>query len=104
MKTIKCGESWYKGKCRFSDEVKGWGCRLLTCIPDEVPISVREKADLFCKVYSLAKSSGITSCKYFCESDIDKALDNEEMLGQMVLLKLHLRADLLSEQFDKIYN
>lgn len=100
----RCSENRSKDGCRLSHELKGWGCKLLTCLPDEVPVSLHDKAMLFAKVYSYAKNSGVTSCKYFQESDIDKAMDDELMLGQMVLLNQPLRTDLLSEKFIEMYN
>lgn len=93
-----CSDSWHVGKCRLSKELKGWGCKLLTCLPDDVPTSMQDKAALFCRVYSYAENSGVTSCSHFCESDIDDALEDREMLAQMVLLNQPLRADLLSEE------
>lgn len=104
MMVNRCCESWYKDKCRLSDELKGWGCRLLTCLPDEMPMSTHDKAILFSKVYSLAVNTGVTTCPHFCELDIDKSLNDDEMLSQMVLLNQPLRADLLSEQFGEFYN
>lgn len=95
----RCSERRVNGNCRLSGELKGWGCKFLTCLPDEVPSSLREKALLFAKVYSYAKNSGVTSCKYFHETDIEEALENDEMLKQMVLLNQPLRADLLSEEY-----
>lgn len=95
-----CSANWHNGKCRLSKELKGWGCRLLTCLPDEVPVSYQDKAVLFSKVYAYAVNSGVTNCKHFCESDIDKALDNEEELSQMVLLNQPLRADLVAEYIE----
>lgn len=95
-----CSRNWYEGKCQLSNELKGWGCRLLTCLPEEMPISVNEKASLFCKVYSYAENSGVTACCHFRESDIDAALDNDEMMRQMILLNQPLRADLLSEEIE----
>lgn len=100
----QCSENRIIGGCRLSHSLKGWGCKLLTCLPDEVPLSQHDKAILFAKVYSYAKNSGVTSCKYFHETSIDEALDNEEMLNKMVLLNQPLRTDLLSENLIEMYN
>lgn len=100
----RCAENCIQDECRLSHSLKGWGCKLLTCLPDEVPVSLHDKAMLFAKVYSYAKNSGVTSCKFFRETSIDDALDNEEMLSQMVLLNQPLRTDLLSENLMEMYN
>lgn len=100
----QCFGSWHEGKCRLCHDVKGWGCRLLTFLPDEVPITEHEKACLFVKVYGAAERMGVLQCPKYNELDIDRALENSIELHQMVLLNQPTRADLLSEKFSEIDN
>lgn len=100
----QCYSNWEYGKCRLSDDIKGWGCKLLTCLPEEIPTSIYEKAKLFARVYGMAKNMGITECSHFREACIDETLDDDKMLKDMVLVNMPTRADLLSEEMEMFYN
>lgn len=95
----QCCRSWKDGYCRFSHDVKGWGCRLLTFLPDEAPKSEHDRGLLFSKVYRAAKEIGVLECPHYNELDIDRALSNSKMMAEMVHLNSPGRADLLSEEF-----
>ena len=99
-----CSADWHQGKCRLSKDIEGWGCKLLTCLPDEIPVSKKERDLMFSKVYSYAENIGVTKCKHFCPAIIETSLKDDEMMGQMTLLNQPTRADLLSEIFEEIYN
>jgi hypothetical protein len=94
----QCCKTWHDGHCRLCQDIKGWGCRLLTFLPDEAPVSDHDKGLLFSKVYRSAKSIGVLDCPHYDELDIDRAVEDDEMMRQMVLLNAPLRADLLSDE------
>jgi len=72
-------------------------------MPDVMPRNKRDKGKLFHKVYTYAEKCGVLECPYFRESIIDEVIDDPDRLLEMVLVNRHSRADLLSENFDKIY-
>lgn len=97
----KCCSNWEDGKCRLSDAVEGWGCRLLTCMPENVPHTDKEKARLFSRVYKYAEEVGVLECPHYDEHTIDKTLENEPQLQQMVELGSPSQTDLLSDFYLK---
>lgn len=84
----RCSCRWTEAKdyCRLSASVKGWGCRLLVCIPDRMPRNDKNKAKLFHEVYSYAEKVGVLGCPFFHEKVIDDVLDTPKNLREMVLL------------------
>lgn len=94
----KCSASWHEGYCCLCHDVKGWGCKLLTFLPDEQPRSEHDKGRLFSKVYTAAKAIGVLDCPHFDELTIDRTLEDAPQLRQMVLLNSQVRADLLSDE------
>lgn len=100
----KCASCWYDGKCRLSSEVLGWGCRLLTILPEYLPTTEHEKGRLFSKVYGMAQQLGVLKCPHYDELTIDRTLADDSMLSDMVLMNQPLRADLLSEIFEYKHN
>lgn len=76
----------------------------MSFLPDKQPKSEHDKGRLFAKVYTAAKSLGVLDCPYYDELDIDRALQNNEMMREMVFLNQPLRADLLSENIFKFSN
>ncbi len=97
----KCCSNWRDGQCRLSAALEGWGCRLLTCMPEEVPHTEREKAKLFSSVYKYAESVGVLECPHYDEHTIDRTLENEEELSQMVELECPTQTDLLSDYYSQ---
>ena len=82
--------------CRLSPSCKGWGCRLLTYIPADIPITEHEKAAVFIKVYGMAKENGILDCPFYDSIAIDQLLDNNTELCELVK-SAHDRTELLSD-------
>jgi len=68
----------------MSDTVSGWRCRHLIVIPDRLPQTERERGLLFSKVYSLAKRTGVLSCRFFNESAIDVIVDDDNELSKII--------------------
>ena len=66
--------------CASFRNCKGWGCRLLRCIPDKMPASEYERAKIFSAVYSEAESLGVIHCKNFNHLRIDEILEDDELL------------------------
>ena len=95
----QCSESWHDGKCCLCHDLKGWGCKLITFLPDEVPNSEHDKGRLFAKVYTAAKAIGVLECPHYNELTIDRTLDDTQQLAQMVNISNATRAELLSEEF-----
>ncbi len=93
----KCSNSWEGGKCRLSSALEGWGCRLLTCMPERLPQTEQDKARLFTNVYRHAEKMGILNCPHYDEHTIDRTLDDTQQLASMVLLSDPTRAELLSD-------
>lgn len=91
-KDRRTGSDW----CRLSPSCNGWGCRLLTYIPAEVPITEHEKAAVFIKVYGMAKENGILGCPFYDSLSIDRLLDNDTELSKLVKIA-RLKTDLLSD-------
>lgn len=98
----RCSCDWREGKCRLSGALEGWGCRLLTCMPDKVPITERDKAQLFASVYQYAEKVGVLECPYYDEQTIDRTLDDPSQLSRMVLLESPTQTDLLSDFITKV--
>lgn len=73
----KCS-SIYKGTnhCSLTPTCKGWGCRFLATPIDEIPITDKEKAKLFSKVYREAKEKGVLECPHYRPLFIDEVLEN----------------------------
>lgn len=97
----KCSCSWEGGKCRLSSALEGWGCRLLTCMPESVPHTEREKAKLFANVYRYAEKVGVLECPHYDETVIDHTIDDTAQIAQMVHLGCPTRTDLLSDFIDQ---
>ncbi len=93
----KCSNSWEGGKCRLSSALEGWGCRLLTCMPESLPQTEQDKARLFANVYRYAENLGVLACPHYDEQTIDRTLDDTLQLASMVHLSDPTRAELLSD-------
>lgn len=76
----RCGENW----CRFSESVKGWGCRFLLIVPNRLPATKKERGMLFSNAYAHAEKSGILQCPFFDESLMDKVVENKKELSAMM--------------------
>ena len=95
-KVRECCSGWYEGKCRLSESVQGWGCRLMVCVPDAMPNNEHDKKVLFHRVYSFAQENGILECPHYREAIIDEVIDTPARLLEMVVVESSLRTDLLS--------
>lgn len=73
---LRTGPEW----CRLTTECSGWMCRLLTVIPDRVPTTINEKAQLFSRVYRLAEQLGVLTCPYFREDLLDYMVEDDSRL------------------------
>lgn len=93
----KCSCSWEGDKCRLSSALEGWGCKLLTCMPESVPHTEREKAKLFANVYRYAEKVGVLECPHYDETVIDHTIDDTAQIAQMVHLGCPTQTDLLSD-------
>lgn len=62
--------------CQLSPTCKGWGCRFLTTPIEEIPVTDRDKAKLFSKVYREAKQKGVLECPHYRSMFIDEVLEN----------------------------
>lgn len=62
--------------CQLSPTCKGWGCRFLTTPIEELPVTERDKAKLFSKVYREAKQKGVLECPHYRSMFIDEVLEN----------------------------
>lgn len=62
--------------CQLSPTCKGWGCRFLTTPIEEIPVTDREKAKLFSKVYREAKQKGVLECPHYRSIFIDEVLNS----------------------------
>lgn len=69
--------------CALTGNCSGWGCRLLTIIPDPMPISVNERAKLFSLVYRTAERLGVLECPNFREKDLDSIVEDDGKLRSM---------------------
>lgn len=70
--------------CRFSPEIKGWGCRYLIVVPDRLPKTKKERGILFSKVYTQAEKSGVLQCPFFNETIIDEVVEDDKALSAMM--------------------
>ena len=93
----KCSNSWEDGKCRLSSALEGWGCRLLTCMPESLPRTEQDKARLFANVYRYAEKLGVLDCPHYDEQVIDRTLDDTLQMASMVHLSDPIQTDLLSD-------
>lgn len=62
--------------CQLSLTCKGWGCRFLTTPIEKIPVTDRDKAKLFSKVYREAKQKGVLECPHYRSMFIDEVLEN----------------------------
>ncbi|GEM_PF-5676389 len=76
---LRTGPEW----CRLTNECPGWGCRLLTIIPDSIPTTTNERAKLFSRVYRLAERIGVLSCPNFKERALDSMVEDDSLLLSM---------------------
>ena len=75
QKVYDCSCQWKNQKhCRLSLSCKGWGCRFLVTPIEELPVTEREKAKLFSKVYREAKQKGVLECPHYRSIFIDEVL------------------------------
>lgn len=93
----RCCNSWEGGKCRLSSALDGWGCRLLTCMPESLPQTEQDKARLFANVYRHAENMGVLNCPHYDEQTIDRTIDDAEQMASMVHLGNPTQTDLLSD-------
>lgn len=70
----KTGSSY----CSLTPTCKGWGCRFLTTPIEEIPVTDKEKAKLFSKIYREAKKKGVLECPHYRSIFIDEVLKNIE--------------------------
>ena len=74
---IKCSTNYSnESYCQLSPTCKGWGCRFLTTPIEEIPVTERDKAKLFSKVYREAKQKGVLECPHYRSMFIDEVLEN----------------------------
>lgn len=73
-------ENW----CRFSKDIKGWGCRFLIIVPDRIPKTKKERGLLFSKAYAQAEKSGVLKCPHFNEAIIDEVVEDNDTLEMMM--------------------
>nr|DAV72885.1 MAG TPA: hypothetical protein [Caudoviricetes sp.] len=74
---INCIINWNSPTdCQLSPTCKGWGCRFLTTPIEEIPVTDREKAKLFSKVYREAKQKGVLECPHYRSIFIDEVLNS----------------------------
>lgn len=62
--------------CALSPSCKGWGCRFLTTVIEDIPETGDEKAKLFVQVYREAKQKGVLECPAYRSLFIDEVLEN----------------------------
>lgn len=62
--------------CSLTPNCKGWGCRFLATPIEQLPITDKEKAKLFSKVYREAKEKGVLECPHYRSLFIDEVLEN----------------------------
>ena len=108
MKPIvrRCCANWSDDGdyCRMSEEVPGWGCRLLVCMPDRIPTNKLDRKRLFEKVYTYAQECGVLDCPHFRESIIDEVIDDPDRIAEIVRVGQQPRTDLLSGKIFTICN
>lgn len=72
-----CSYQWKSpNHCSLTPTYKGWGCRFLGTPIEQLPITDKEKAKLFSKVYREAKSKGVLECPHYHSLFIDEVLKN----------------------------
>ena len=77
---LRTGPEW----CRLTSECSGWGCRLLTVVPDFIPTNTDERAKLFSRVYRLAEQIGVLSCPNFKENELDSMIEDDSLLISII--------------------
>lgn len=78
----RTNKSW----CSLSPDCIGWGCRLLTIVPDHIPANEYERGKLFSKVYSEAETIGVLECPFYKSTIIDDVVENPTELQKIVEL------------------
>lgn len=96
----KCSSKWDGSRCRLNSSLEGWGCKLLTCMPEVLPISEREKAKLFAKVYRYAEKVGVLDCPHYDEATIDRTLEDAVQMASMIHLGSPVQTELLSDFYE----
>lgn len=84
--SLRTGPEW----CALSGDCIGWGCRLLTIVPETLPSSVKERARLFSRVYRTAEELGVLTCPYFNERYLDSAVEDDILLSKIKKLAKNL--------------
>lgn len=77
---LRNGDEW----CHLSDSCQGWGCRLLTVLPDKIPANEQERARLFSRVYLAADRIGVLACPHFKEMELDNIVEDSSKLTEMM--------------------
>ena len=72
---LRCGADW----CSHS----GWGCRLLRIIPDAAPMTMKERARLFSRVYLEAERLGVLKCPFFDEARLDSLVEDSNFIASL---------------------
>lgn len=83
---LRTGPEW----CVLSQDCKGWGCRLLTIVPETLPSSTAERARLFSRLYRTAEEIGVLACPYFRERDLDRMVEDDSLLSTIKKLAENL--------------
>lgn len=83
---LRTGPEW----CALTADCIGWGCRLLTVVPETLPSSENERAKLFSRVYRTAEQIGVLTCPHFREINLDRVVEDEKMLSQIKKLAKNL--------------
>ena len=83
---LRTGPGW----CMLSQDCDGWGCRLLTIVPETLPSSTEERARLFSRVYRTAEDIGVLACPYFRERDLDRRVEDDNLLASIKKLAKNL--------------
>lgn len=85
--------------CQLNEVCVGWGCRHILVVPNKLPASEQERAKLFSSVYKTIERTGIKNCPFFNESIIDKVVEDDTTLAQIMSYASDFRTVLLSEDF-----
>lgn len=73
---LRTGSDW----CRLNQDCAGWGCRLLTILPAEMPVTEHDRAKLFSRVYRAAERIGVLACPFFDENKLDSMVEDDALL------------------------
>ncbi len=79
---LRPGAGW----CVLSGSCSGWGCRLLTVVPDVIPSTSKDRAKLFSRIYRLAEDLGVLECPHFNERALDALVDNDSLIAEVISL------------------